>query len=97
MRSWEEELEVPEVFYQQWPVDDRCYEWDEAKSSLNAKKHRVRFADAVGVFARYVATGMDFLGRFLTVVYTYRPDTIRLISARRATKRERETYEEGRY
>ena len=84
-----------------------------AKASLNAKKHRVRFADAVGVFEdeaalsredlgsegerRFVGTGVDFLGRVLTLVYTYRPDTIRLISARRATKRERETYEEGHY
>ena len=76
------------------------------------EKHRVRFADAVGVFEdeaalsredtenrterRYIATGLDFLGRVLTVVYTYRPNAIRLISARQATKRERQAYERHR-
>ena len=43
---------------------------------------------------RFVAVGRGSLGRILTVVYAYRgPDTIRLISARPATKREREAYE----
>jgi uncharacterized DUF497 family protein len=46
---------------------------------------------------RFVAVGMDALGRILTVMYTYRePDTIRLISARPATKKERQAYE-GEY
>jgi len=40
------------------------------------------------------AAGIDFMGRILTVVYTYRYGTIRLISARRATKKERKTYEQ---
>ena len=39
----------------------------------------------------FVTIGMDFLGRALIVVYTYRNNDIRLISARTATKRERET------
>ena len=89
------------------------YEWDGVKSEANAKKHRIRFADAAGVFEdeaalsredlgsegerRYIATGMDFLGRILTVVYTCRPDAIRLISARRASNREREAYEGRRH
>lgn len=43
---------------------------------------------------RFVAVGRDALGRILTVVYTYRePDAIRLISARPATKKERQAYE----
>ena len=43
---------------------------------------------------RFVVVGMDALGRILMVVYTYRePDTIRLISARPATKKERQAYE----
>ena len=48
--------------------------------------------DALGE-QRFVATGMDFLGRVLTVVYTYRYGTIRLISARRATHKEKKAYE----
>ena len=43
---------------------------------------------------RFVAVGADALGRVLTVVNTYRePETIRLISARLATRIERQAYE----
>ena len=41
----------------------------------------------------FVALGMDNLGRLLVVVYTYRKDKIRLISARKATKKEGTEYE----
>jgi uncharacterized DUF497 family protein len=44
---------------------------------------------------RFVTVGMDAFGRILAVVYSYRLDTIRLISARKATRRERTKYEEG--
>jgi uncharacterized protein len=44
---------------------------------------------------RYVSTGMDALGRILVVVFTYRGNGIRLISARRAIKKERQHYEAG--
>jgi uncharacterized protein len=37
---------------------------------------------------------MDALGRILVVVYTWRAERIRLISARLATARERRKYEE---
>ncbi len=39
--------------------------------------------------------GMDHLWRLLVVVYTYRGDNIRLISARPATAKERRKYETG--
>jgi uncharacterized DUF497 family protein len=46
---------------------------------------------------RFVTLGLSNLGNLLVVVYTYRdPDAIRLISAWRANKRQREAYEEGR-
>ena len=44
---------------------------------------------------RFVTIGLDALGRILVVVYTYRQETIRLISARRATQAEQRNYEEG--
>ena len=44
---------------------------------------------------RFVTVGMDSGGRILIVIYTYRGEDIRLISARSATKRERKQYEEG--
>ena len=39
--------------------------------------------------ARFVTLGRDALGRILVVVYTWRGDNVRVISARRATRRER--------
>ncbi len=87
------------------------YQWDDNKAKANLKKHKVDFADAVTVFSddlaitiedadpdeeRFVTIGIDALGRILVVVYTWRGESIRLISARKATKDERrEYYEEG--
>ena len=85
------------------------YEWDESKAKKNVQKHKIQFADAIGVFEderavtieedhedeiRMVTLGMDFLARVLVVVYTWRDEKIRLISARKATPHEREQYEE---
>ena len=83
-------------------------EWDPKKAKANARKHRVSFADAVMVLSddlaitvedtrhseqRFATIGSDALGRILVVVYTYRGDRIRLISAREATPNERGRYE----
>ena len=79
------------------------YEWDPAKAKTNFAKHRVRFADAValtirGPFSegeeRWITLGRDALGRLLVVVYTWRGESVRLISARLATARETTQYEE---
>ena len=75
------------------------------------KKHGIRFSDAEMVLfdpnaltredldetneQRIVSIGRDAIDRVIVVVYTYRGEGIRLISARPATKRERESYEEG--
>ncbi len=84
------------------------YEWDPKKSITNFKKHEVRFSDAVAVFAddraltmddlqsdeeRHITIGMDAFGRVLVVVYTWRGDRIRIISARHATPSEIKQYE----
>ena len=87
------------------------YEWDPSKARANRLKHGVRLADAVLVFSddaaltlgdsypaeeRFVTIGMDALARVLVVVWTWRgKTTIRVISARRATRREREQYARG--
>jgi len=85
------------------------YEWDPNKAKSNYMKHGIRFADAVGVFEdenaitieddhekedRFITIGRDFLSRILVVVYTFRDIAIRIISARKATARERKMYEE---
>lgn len=85
------------------------FEFDPAKAAGNLRKHRVSFADAEGVFMdplamhrvdpdaegeeRFVAVGAGSAGQLLVVVYTMRADTIRLISARRATPTEIRIYE----
>ncbi len=83
------------------------YEWDPRKAAANYRTHSVRFADAVPVFMderaltredlhadedRYVTLGMDALARVIVVVWTWRRDVVRIISARRATAGEREWY-----
>ena len=45
--------------------------------------------------ARYISIGQDSRGRIVVVVYTYREEHIRLISARRAARQERTAYEKG--
>jgi uncharacterized DUF497 family protein len=83
-------------------------EWDPRKAAANLKKHGVDFADAALVLyddradtirddeagqERYVTIGMDPAMRVLVVVYTWRENRPRLISAREATARERNQYE----
>jgi uncharacterized DUF497 family protein len=43
--------------------------------------------------ARYIVLGMSLLARVLLVVHTERSERIRIISARKATRSEREQYE----
>ena len=85
--------------------------WDPNKAEINVNKHGIRFPDAEFVlydpFAmtmeeqvvagekRFVTVGSDAVGRIIAVVYTYRPNNIRLISARKATPTERKQYEKG--
>ena len=44
---------------------------------------------------RYVTFGVSEKGRFVVVSHTEKGETIRIISARKASKGEREVYEEG--
>ncbi len=85
------------------------WDWDPAKALANLKKHRIDFADAVlalederGITVedyehderRHATLGLDPAGRLLVVVYTWRAGAIRIISARKANKRERANYGE---
>jgi uncharacterized protein len=46
---------------------------------------------------RFVTLGLSNQGNLLVVVYTHRePDVIRIISAWRANRRQKESYEKGR-
>ena len=83
-------------------------EFDPAKAAENYRKHGIRFADAEQVLRdpfgltiedvqawdepRFVTLGRDSLGRLLVVVHTPRTESIRIISARKATAREARQY-----
>lgn len=85
------------------------FQFDPAKAAGNLRKHGVSFAEAEGVFMdalalhrpdpdvegeeRFVALGMGSAGHLLVVAYTFRGEAIRLISARRATPGESQSYE----
>jgi uncharacterized DUF497 family protein len=84
------------------------FEWDEAKARTNFEKHSVPFEGACRVFfdanrleseddrmdygeTRFITLG-EVEGVVLYVVYTWRRRRRRLISARKATGRERRNY-----
>lgn len=85
------------------------FEWDIKKAFTNLKKHGIDFADAISVLEderaitipddhpdeeRFVTIGMDVLGRILVVIYTWRRNRIRIISARKATATEINQYKD---
>ena len=84
------------------------FEWDETKAKLNLEKHGVSFFTAVVTFRnerleriddredygeeRWIALGRAGLEVY-RVVFTWRSENrIRIISAQKANKEERETY-----
>ncbi len=85
------------------------FEWDPKKDQANIQKHGIGFDQAVRLFnepylileeqrrdhgeLRYTAIGR--IGAILTIalVFTYRSETIRVISARPASRKERALYE----
>jgi len=85
------------------------FEWDEAKGQQNLEKHGVTFDYAMRAwldpyFKEWQDTRKDYNeDRFIRlalienylyhVSFTYRDDVIRIISARRANKKERKEYE----
>ena len=84
------------------------FEWDDEKQLSNVRKHGIDFLDAKEIWRgqvlempsaqkhhaedRFVAIGQA-AGRFLTVVFTWRGNNRRIISARIARKDERENYQ----
>jgi len=85
------------------------FEWESDKAASNLVKHGVSFSEAATVFAdpfalylddgsgtgRMVVIGTSLRERVLFVVHVERGERDRIISARRATPREREFYENG--
>jgi len=84
------------------------FEWDDAKAAANFRKHGVTFEQAAHAFRdpfavewidpraahaeeRVILLGMSG-SQILSVVYTERGERLRIISARRATKHEKDNY-----
>ena len=84
------------------------FDWDDAKAAANFRKHGVTFEQAAYAFRdpfavewidksavygeeRVILLGMSG-GQILSVVYTERGERLRIISARRATKHEKDNY-----
>lgn len=86
------------------------FEWDENKNRTNSKKHGISFEKAITIFdfeilakedtrkdygeKREISLGLLEGKIVVVVVYTRREGKIRIISARKANKEERETYHE---
>ena len=86
------------------------FEFDPEKAKNNIKKHGISFAEVEPVFfdalaltieddsvleQRFITVGLDTKLRLLTICWTQRGESIRLISARLATSNERKSYENG--
>ena len=85
------------------------FEWNPDKAASNLEVHGVDFSDAAVALEdehaltiedtrhddeiRFVSLCLDPFARLLVVVYTWRGDTIRIISARTATRTESRRYE----
>ena len=83
-------------------------EYDPEKAVINESKYGVTFEEAASALPdenalamedsdsegeeRWIVLGMSNQVRLLTVVYTLREDSIRLISARKATRKEEKFY-----
>ena len=84
------------------------FEWDENKNKKNIEKHGIDFNDAKEVFkdekrvvskddrkdygeSRWLTVGKA-IGSIFAVVFTIRKTAIRIISARKAHKKERDDY-----
>ncbi len=87
------------------------YEWDNRKNAANKIKHGMEFREAEGFHwnnaletiddredygeERRIALGL-ICGRVHVLIFTRRADNIRLISLRKANKRELEIYEQSK-
>jgi uncharacterized DUF497 family protein len=91
------------------PMDD--FEWDAFKDASNQRKHGIGFREASQIFSglvivapdrrrdygepRWVALG-EYDGDVIRVVFTERGSVVRIISAWKANRNERETYRKAK-
>ena len=85
------------------------FEWDDVKAASNLEKHGVSFEEAAQIWddPNLMVLNAKHIGEkrklaivrsysvVFSVIHTERGDAVRIISARRATQKERATYERG--
>ncbi|RIK31338.1 MAG: hypothetical protein DCC56_03900 [Anaerolineae bacterium] len=92
-----------------YTLQNILFEWDSQKAAVNLRKHDVSFElaceaffdpfvcyldeEIVGTELRERIVGLTTIWIMLYIVYVMRDDRIRIVSARAATKAERELYE----
>ena len=93
-------------------MQDEWFEWDDLKAASNLAKHDISFDEARAAFDdpflierfddrmdyeedRFVAYAMND-GVILMIAYTMRGERTRIITARKASKREMERYDRNR-
>jgi uncharacterized DUF497 family protein len=95
-------------YYRPGTLIEGDFEWDHAKAIDNFQKHSVRFVDAAQVFLdsgrieQESPPGNDSESRWksvgqvgnvvIAVIFTQRGEQVRIISARKASRRERREY-----
>jgi hypothetical protein len=87
------------------------FEWDSAKDAINKRKHGIGFREAAEIFRGYVLTAEDtrrdygerrwialgeYNGEVIRIVFTEREDKIRIITAWKANRSERKSYQKAR-
>lgn len=87
----------------------RLYEWDEAKNRENIAKHGIDFEDAHRIFERPMVVRLDdrddygenrwvalgaLDGVIIVITFMERDHRTRIISIRKANRRERQTYQD---
>ena len=102
-------LSITKCYTDDEPPGKVTVEWDEEKDRRNRKKHGISLYSAAHVFSdsrrieyydqlhsqeedRFITIGR--VQKVIFVVYTYRSERIRIISARPASARERRMYYE---
>jgi|SRR3989344_7571580 len=85
------------------------FEWDEKKNKKNFEKHGIKFTEAVEIFKNFHFSKIDTRKRYgeqrtisigtlenivIVVVHTRRKQNTRVISARKANKKERRQFYE---
>jgi uncharacterized DUF497 family protein len=87
------------------------FEWNNTKNTINLRKHGIGFREAAEIFRGLVVVSQDtrrdygerrlialgeYDGEVIRVVFTERGESIRIISAWKANRHDRQSYEKAR-